>query len=146
MCDVLSENIISHFADVSFSLSGHLHKNALSSPIHIDNVACYGAEAKLIDCSYQTDTSEDDHSEDIWVHCLIIECPDSSLNKDTTISQQQSSSSALSAVALTMALAICMVVVTVVIVYVVLRHIKQRKNQHSNERYKKLFCVYIAYN
>ena len=97
-------------------------------------MACYGAEAKLIDCSYHTDTAEDDHSEDIWVRCLNIEHPDCSLNKDTTVSQQRSSSSALSAVALTMVLAICMVVVTVVVVYVVLRHIKKRKNQHSNER------------
>ena len=35
----------------------------------MDNVACYGTESKLIDCTYHTDTSEDEHSEDIWINC-----------------------------------------------------------------------------
>ena len=35
----------------------------------MDNVACYGTESKLIDCTYHTDTSEDEHSEDIWIDC-----------------------------------------------------------------------------
>ena len=40
-----------------------------SAPIHIDNVACYGSEDKLIDCAYHTDTSEDTHAGDIWIDC-----------------------------------------------------------------------------
>ena len=39
--------------------------NRLSTPIFMDHVACFGFEDKLIDCSYHTDTSEDDHSADI---------------------------------------------------------------------------------
>ena len=46
-------------------------KSILSALIFIDNVACYGNEDKLIDCTYHTDTSEfeDDHSDDIWLDC-----------------------------------------------------------------------------
>ena len=40
-----------------------------SGPIYIDNVACYGSEDKLIDCTYHTDTSEDTHAGDIWIDC-----------------------------------------------------------------------------
>ena len=42
---------------------------AISTPIHMDNVACHGTEDKLINCTYHTDTSEDSHSEDIWIDC-----------------------------------------------------------------------------
>ena len=45
----------------------------LSAPIHMDNVACYGSEDKLIDCSYHTtDTKKHQHDEDIWIKCGII--------------------------------------------------------------------------
>ena len=37
----------------------------------MDNVACYGSEDKLIHCSFDTDTSEDDHINDVWVNCNI---------------------------------------------------------------------------
>ena len=37
----------------------------------MDNVACYGSEDKLIDCTYHTDTTEDDHSNDIWINCNV---------------------------------------------------------------------------
>ena len=37
----------------------------------MDNVACYGTESKLVDCTYHTDTSEDKHSGDIWINCGI---------------------------------------------------------------------------
>ena len=43
--------------------------NVRSAPIHIDNVACYGSEDKLIDCVYHTDTSEDTHAGDIRIDC-----------------------------------------------------------------------------
>ena len=36
----------------------------------MDNVGCFGTEAKLIDCAYHTDTSEDRHSDDIWMDCM----------------------------------------------------------------------------
>ena len=43
--------------------------NILSSPIYIDNVACYGSDDKLIDCAYLTDTSEDSHNNDVSIDC-----------------------------------------------------------------------------
>ena len=120
--------------DVSFSLSGHLHKNnPISAPIQIDNVACYGAEAKLIDCSYHTDTSEDDHSEDIWVRCVKIDHPDSSTTSSTDNFLNEVTTTTLSAVAVTMTLVLCVVVVIVVVTYVVFRHIRKKKRS-SNER------------
>ena len=42
---------------------------AISTPILLDNVACHGTEDTLINCTYHTDTSEDSHSEDIWIDC-----------------------------------------------------------------------------
>ena len=42
---------------------------AISTPIHLDNVACHGTEDTLLNCTYHTDTSEDSHSEDIWIDC-----------------------------------------------------------------------------
>ena len=35
----------------------------------MDNVGCYGAEARLTDCAYYRDTSEDSHSGDVWIDC-----------------------------------------------------------------------------
>ena len=46
-------------------------KGILSAPIFMDNVACYGSEQKLIDCTYHTDTTEDRHSNDIWINCNV---------------------------------------------------------------------------
>ena len=40
-----------------------------SKPIFIKNVACSGTELTLMDCSYDSDTSEDDHSKDVGVQC-----------------------------------------------------------------------------
>ena len=62
---------ISHIVpctDVSFYFIGKVDSK-VSAPIYMDHVGCYGLETKLIDCSYGTDTSEDDHSEDIGVQC-----------------------------------------------------------------------------
>ena len=39
----------------------------------MDNVACYGLEDKLVECNYHTDTTEDDHSNDIWINCDTTE-------------------------------------------------------------------------
>ena len=35
----------------------------------MDNVGCHGTEARLTDCAYHRDTSEDRHSGDIWIDC-----------------------------------------------------------------------------
>ena len=57
----------------SLLLAGRHYKTtatyALSTPIYMDNVGCHGTEAKLIDCAYHRDTSEDRHSGDIWIEC-----------------------------------------------------------------------------
>ena len=56
-----------------FSFSGKHSSSSitksLTTPIHMDNIGCYGTEVKLIECAYNTDTSEDSHSHDIWIDC-----------------------------------------------------------------------------
>ena len=66
-------------------------KGLLSAPIFMDNVACYGSEDKLIDCSYHTDTTEDNHNNDIWIECDVTDTvitlanTSGSLNNTTTM-------------------------------------------------------------
>ena len=40
-----------------------------SGPIWMDYVRCSGTEARLIECTYDSDTSEDSHNEDAGVQC-----------------------------------------------------------------------------
>ena len=40
-----------------------------SGPIHLDDVACTGSEAALINCTYDTITTDCSHSEDAGVQC-----------------------------------------------------------------------------
>ena len=49
------------------------------------NVACYGSEDKLMDCNYHTFTSEDDHINDMWINCDIIDSPSSNTDKQSTV-------------------------------------------------------------
>ena len=58
--------------------------NVHSGPIHIDNVACYGSEDKLIDCTYHTDTSEDTHAGDIWIDCSSSTATSAGQSSDQT--------------------------------------------------------------
>ena len=51
-------------------------RKSLSTPIHMDNVACRGTEERLTDCSYNTDTSEDTLSQDIWIDCSSVSSVD----------------------------------------------------------------------
>ena len=44
----------------------------------MDNVGCHGTEAKLTDCAYHTDTSEDSHSRDVWIDCMSESSSDAS--------------------------------------------------------------------
>lgn len=41
-----------------------------SGTIYLDNVACTGSESRLIDCSYDSDTTDCGHHEDAGVRCL----------------------------------------------------------------------------
>ena len=40
-----------------------------SGPIHLDNVACTGTENALVNCTYDSDTSDCFHFEDAGVLC-----------------------------------------------------------------------------
>ena len=55
-------------------------RGIISAPIHMDNVACYGSEERLLDCAHDTDTVGDVHN-DIWVKCLSASDVSKSLSK-----------------------------------------------------------------
>ena len=112
--------VLCSLTDVSYSLSGHTKR--LSAPIHMDNVACFGSEDKLIECTYHTDTSEDDHSADVRVHC-----------KPST-NAMQSSTYAISVVALTLVLIVISLIAVIGSVCIVVRHRKERKHTSNTER------------
>ena len=42
-----------------------------TGPILMDNVACSGLELRLLDCPYNSDTSDRTHAEDVGVHCQL---------------------------------------------------------------------------
>ena len=42
-----------------------------SGPIHLDNVACAGSEAALVNCTYYPITTDCSHAEDAGVHCSL---------------------------------------------------------------------------
>ena len=42
-----------------------------TGPILMDSVSCNGLESKLLDCSYDSITTEDTHAEDAGVHCPL---------------------------------------------------------------------------
>ena len=41
-----------------------------SQPVHLEHVACSGTELSLLDCSYTSDTGQNDHSKDVGVRCV----------------------------------------------------------------------------
>ena len=43
-----------------------------SGPIHLDDVACTGSEAVLINCPYDSITTDCSHFEDAGVRCSLI--------------------------------------------------------------------------
>ena len=108
----------------------------------MDNVACFGSEAKLINCSYHSDTSEDDHSADVLVHCALeneTTTPDSETTTVDTAGQE--SATTLSVVSLCVALIICVVVVVLGMVYIIHKHQKCKKHPPTTERQVKKFCI-----
>ena len=52
--------------------SSYEQNGVISPPIHMDNLACFGTEEKLIDCAHDTDTIEDVHDNDVWIKCRSI--------------------------------------------------------------------------
>ena len=52
--------------------------SSLSNPLYMDNVGCYGTEAKLTDCAYHRETSDDHNSGVVWIDCSTAEHSESS--------------------------------------------------------------------
>ena len=46
----------------------------VSKPIFLGNVDCSGEELNILDCSYDSDTSEDDLSNVVMVKCQECKC------------------------------------------------------------------------
>ena len=40
-----------------------------AKPIFLKNVACLGTELTLLDCGYDSDTTETGHAKDVGVYC-----------------------------------------------------------------------------
>ena len=80
----------------------------------MDHVACYGSEDKLIDCNYHTDTTEDEHSHDIWINC-------------DTADQSSDQTTAKAALGISLVLVV-VIVVLIVIITVILFKYKKRTN------------------
>ena len=45
-----------------------------TAPTLLDDVACTGTESRLMNCRYDSNTSDCTHSEDAGVTCRIISC------------------------------------------------------------------------
>ena len=45
-----------------------------TAPIILDDVACYGTESRLINCRYDSITSDCTHSDDAGVTCQSLAC------------------------------------------------------------------------
>ena len=63
--------------------SSYAQRGIISAPIHMDNVACYGSEERLLDCTHDTDTIGDVHYKDIWVKCIFASDVSKSLVKSS---------------------------------------------------------------
>ena len=63
--------VILFLLDIS-DQSSYEQNGVISAPIHMENLACFGTEEKLIDCAHDTDTIEDVHDNDVWVKCRSI--------------------------------------------------------------------------
>ena len=94
----------------------------------MDNVACYGSEDKLIDCSYYTDTTEDDHSNNIWINCDTTEL------SATEQSTDQSQLIAIAGLGLSLILLVISIVVIVFLFIIVLVLYKHKKRTYTSER------------
>ena len=114
-------------------------KGILSSPIFMDNVACYGSENKLIDCSYNTDTTEDEHLNDIWINCNVASDKEQvtqatsdttevvSPSANTLTNESSTTTSTVSLVVALIGLGISMVVIAFLIGYILYKR-KRKTN------------------
>ena len=102
-------------------------KGILSAPIFMDNVACYGSEDKLVDCSYHTDTNEDNHINDIWIKCNVTVSVFTSANVNDNSNNNTSSTIALAMSMIALGISV-LVLVVLLIGYLVYRH---KSNTHN---------------
>ena len=116
----------------------------------MDNVACYGTESKLIDCTYHTDTSEDEHSEDIWINCgtptsttPVNDTPTTNPTRDITAAtaadkqtsdKQLQTTSTASLVVAFIALGISILVIIFLIIFLIGYTYKHQNKKLRNER------------
>ena len=104
----------------------------------MDNVACYGSEDKLTDCTYHTDTSEDVHKDDIWINCNVInsnEGPTSVTNDQQSTEERSKSESPTNTTALVVSLvglAIIILVIGLLIGYKVYQHKRKSGTATTN--------------
>ena len=98
--------------------NSHKGKGTISAPIFMDNVACYGSEDKLIDCTYHTDTSEDEHVNDIWINC------------DGTVSEKSSSLVA-------MVISLIALGISILVTFFLIGHLLHR---HKTKPYSNACC------
>ena len=101
-------------------------KSILSAPIFMDNVACYGSEDKLINCTYHTDTTEDDHSNDIWINCDTIE--------QSTTEQSSDQSTAKAALSISLVLLVFFIIVIVILITIAVLLYKHKSGTSTTER------------
>ena len=45
-----------------------------TAPILLDDVACTGTETRLVNCRYDSSTTDCNHSEDAGATCTVISC------------------------------------------------------------------------
>ena len=96
----------------------------------MDNVACYGSEDKLINCSYHTDTTEDNHINDIWIECNMTDT--STVITLPNVSDKSNNGSSIAPLALSLiALGISILVMVFMIDYIVYRH---KRNSRTDGR------------
>ena len=118
-------------------------------------VGCYGSEDKIIDCSYHTGTTEDDHSNDVWINCdtseqdttdtteqntdlstPTIDTTDSEQSSDqskTTIdTSEQNSDHSIAKTAL--AISLVLLVITIAAILLNIAYIKHKRRTYTSGR------------
>ena len=100
----------------------------------MDNVACYGSEDKLIECSYNSDTTEDTHDDDIWIDCSSDELNHNEDNPTIIYYNAENIASVMNltvapAVNAALVVAVIAIVIVIVLVLVVLIQYICRKKQ-----------------
>ena len=88
----------------------------------MDNVACYGSEDKLIDCTFKTETSKGVHT-NIWIECSSV--TEKSMST-TNIEQKNNTALIIPLVTVCVLLLVMVVINSVLCLYVCKRGTKTR--------------------